>query len=88
MDFSDISRQADLWPYQQVAAVIAADIRSGKLAPRQRLPALVRIAQTAGVSKSVVQNAMAVLHEEGLVYSVPRLGVFVSPPPPGGWPDR
>ena len=79
MDFGDISRQADLWPYQQVAAVIAADIRSGKLAPGKRLPSQEHLAQMAGVSKSVVQNALAILQDEGLVYAVPRLGVFVAP---------
>ena len=79
MDFSgDTWRRADLWPYQQVAAVIAAAIRSGDLAPGQRLPAQQRIAQMAGVSKSVVQNALAVLADQGLVYAVDRLGTFVA----------
>ena len=79
MDFSDITRQADLWPYQQVARVITEAVRSGELAPGQRLPAQQRLAQEAGVSKSVIQNALALLREEGILYSVPRLGYFVTP---------
>ena len=83
MDFSGNSwRRPDLWPYQQVAAVIAAAIESGELPPGQRLPAQQRLAQMAGVSKSVIQNALAVLHEQGIVYSVPRLGTFAGPREP------
>jgi DNA-binding GntR family transcriptional regulator len=78
MDFSDISRHADLWPYQQVAHVIREAVRTGELAPGQRLPAQQRLAQEAGVSKSVIQNALALLREEGIVFSVPRLGYFVT----------
>jgi GntR family transcriptional regulator len=78
MDFGSIDRQGYLWPYQQVAAVIASAIESGELAPGQRLPAQQRLAQMAGVSKSTVQNALAVLHAQGLVTSVPRLGIFVA----------
>ena len=78
MDFGEIPRQGHQWPYQYVADVIAAAIRSGEIAPGQRLPAQNRLAQMAGVSKSTVQNALAVLHEQGLVFSVPRLGVFAA----------
>lgn len=79
MDFSgDAWRRPDLWPYQQVAAVIRAAIESGELAPGDRLPAQPRLAQEAGVAKTVVQNALAVLKSEGLVYSVARLGTFVA----------
>jgi GntR family transcriptional regulator len=79
MDFSgDSWERPDLWPYQKVAAVIAGAIESGELPPGQRLPSQQHLAQMAGVSKTAVQNALAVLHDQGLVRSVPRLGVFVT----------
>lgn len=79
MDFSgDSWRRPDLWPYQQVAAVIEEAIRVGELVPGQKLPSQQRIAQMAGVSKTAAQNALAALKDQGLVYSVDRLGTFVA----------
>lgn len=83
MNFGEIDRQGYLWPYQQVAAVIAEAIASGELAPGKRLPSQERLAQMAGVSKSAVQNALAVLREQGLVITVPRLGTFAAERRPG-----
>jgi DNA-binding GntR family transcriptional regulator len=78
MDFGDVTQQGRLWPYQGVAAAIRDAIRAGELRPGQKLPAQQRLAQMAGVSKSAVQNALAVLRDEGFVRSVPRLGTFVA----------
>lgn len=36
------------------------------------------IAQMAGVSKTAVRNALAVLREQGKIVTVPRLGTFVA----------
>jgi GntR family transcriptional regulator len=80
MDFGDVTQQGRMWPYQGLAAAIRDAIRSGELPPGQRLPAQQRLAQMAGVSKSAVQNALAVLRDEGLIQTVPRLGTFVAEP--------
>lgn len=67
-----------LWPYERVAADIRAAIRAGELKPGEQLPPQPRLAQMAGVSKSVVQGALALLAEEGLVYARPKRGTFVA----------
>jgi DNA-binding GntR family transcriptional regulator len=78
VDFSGVSRLGWTWPYEQVAAVIAEAIHSGELAPGQRLPSQAHLAQMAGVSKPTVQNALALLRDEGMVRTIPRLGTFVT----------
>jgi DNA-binding GntR family transcriptional regulator len=83
VEFGDIDRQGWTWPYEQVAAVIAAAIESGELPRGKRLPSQERLAQMAGVSKRTVQNALAVLKEQGTVHARPGLGTFAGPPPAG-----
>lgn len=78
MDFSHIDRQGWTWPFEQVAEVIAGAIESGELAPGQRLPSQERLAQMAGVSKTVVRNAVKLLHEQGKIVTRPRPGTFVA----------
>ena len=80
-DWSGIEQNSELWPYEQVAGVIENAIRTGELAPGDRLPAQDRIAAEAGVSKHTVSAAIALLRERGLVRTRPRLGTFVSSPP-------
>ena len=64
------------WPYQQVAAQLREQIASGVLGPR--LPSAMDLAEQMGVAPNTVQRAMRVLREEGLVYSVPGRGTFVT----------
>jgi DNA-binding GntR family transcriptional regulator len=80
-DWSGISAQSDLWPYEQVARAIEAAIASGEYPPGSRLPAQGRIADEAGVSKHTVSAAVALLRDRGLLQTRPRRGTFVSPPP-------
>lgn len=74
------------WPYGRVVRRIKDAIAAGEYAPGSKLPTQYQLAKIDGVSKSTVQNALAVLRDEGLVYSVDRLGSFVSPP--GDLPAR
>lgn len=73
------------WPHEHLVRDIKEAIASGKYAPGSRLPTLLKLAAEAGVSKSTVQNALAVLREQGVIFTVDRLGVFVTPAgePPG-----
>lgn len=82
MDFTGVSRTADTWPYEQLAAIIREAVRSGELKRGEKLPAVARIAQEAGVSKDTVSNALAALRAEGVIYTVDRLGTFVAGPLP------
>lgn len=79
-DWSGITSRSDLWPYEQVAAVIEGAIASGEYPPGTRLPAQGRIADEARVSTHTVSAAVALLREKGLLYTRSRLGTFVAEP--------
>lgn len=72
------------WPYERTARYITDRISSGELPRGQRLPSQERLAQMAGVSKDTVQNALALLKEQGIVHARPGLGTFIGPPPDAG----
>jgi DNA-binding GntR family transcriptional regulator len=63
------------WPKQQVADQLRAKIESGEMGPL--LPSIMKLAELTGTSAMTVQRALAILKEEGLIYSVPGRGTFV-----------
>ena len=63
--------------YEQLYAYFAAAIRSGALAPGERLPSKRRLAQDVGVSVSTVETAYAMLVAEGYLEAKPRSGFRV-----------
>lgn len=65
-------------PYAQLADDLRAAIRSGRLAPGQRLPPGRDLAASSGVALMTARKAIEVLRAEGLVNSVQGRGVFVS----------
>lgn len=81
LEFPPVTPNSDTWPYEQVAAVVRDAWRSGRLKPGEKLPSVARIAQEAEVSKQTVQNALAMLAGEGIVYTRDRLGTFAGPGP-------
>lgn len=66
----------------QVAQQIAAQIKAGKLAPGDRLPPEIRLAEQLAVSRTVVREAVSRLKSIGLIYSRQGSGAFVSPSQP------
>lgn len=62
----------------ELFAKFEARIRSGELAPGQRLPAQKEIGFTENVSRTVVREAMARLTAQGLTVSRQGSGVFVA----------
>lgn len=60
-----------------VADWLASQIISGELPPGERLLET-RVAESAGVSRSPVREALRLLAREGLVEIVPRLGAYVA----------
>ncbi len=66
-----------LWPYERVLNDIRRKIESGEIAGQ--LPSRLAMAAEYGVSHMTVQRAVDQLKEDGLVVSVPGLGVFVRP---------
>lgn len=75
-----IDHEADTPVYQQIAEIIAARIRAGELQPRRPIPSEAQMVQEWGVARDTARAAVAYLREQGLVYTVPRRGTYVSPP--------
>ena len=64
--------------YLQLAALLREDITLGKLAKDAPVPSESYLEQQHGVSRATVRRAIRHLREEGLVYTLPQRGTFVS----------
>jgi DNA-binding GntR family transcriptional regulator len=64
--------------YEQLAAILRAQIASGELRPERALPSGKVLVQRYGVARGTVDHAIALLKEEGLVYVLKGKGVYVS----------
>ncbi|MEV0616212.1 winged helix-turn-helix domain-containing protein [Nonomuraea sp. NPDC050404] len=65
--------------YRQIAAILKAKILSGEYQPRQVLPSELQLQQEHGVARATVRHAIEALRDEGLVYTLPQRGTYVSP---------
>lgn len=68
--------------YERIAARLAGDVRSGALAPGERLPGERELARSMGVGRSSVREAIAALQVEGVVVTRPGSGTYVANDPP------
>jgi GntR family transcriptional regulator, transcriptional repressor for pyruvate dehydrogenase complex len=59
---------------------LAAEIRAGRLKPGDRLPTEQALMRQAGVSRTVVREAVSALRAEGLVATRQGVGAFVTDP--------
>ena len=64
----------------RLAALLAGQIERGELTTRYRLPTEPQLAETHGVSRTVVREAVHQLRSRGLLVSRQGSGVFVAPP--------
>lgn len=76
-----IDPDGDTPVYQQISAIIAQRIADGTLPPKRRIPSETTMVQEFGVARETARRAVKHLRAQGLVYTVPQLGTFVSPPP-------
>lgn len=65
--------------YESIAADIQQAIESGALKPNEKLPTVVELCESYGVSKITVRRAVERLIESGLVSSRRGSGTFVKP---------
>ncbi|MBO4208203.1 winged helix-turn-helix domain-containing protein [Micromonospora echinofusca] len=72
-----IDPDADQAIVEQLADLLRDRIRSGDLAPGALLPGEARLTEEYGLSRTAVQQAMALLRTEGLVSIDPTRGAFV-----------
>jgi GntR family transcriptional repressor for pyruvate dehydrogenase complex len=61
-----------------IASLVAAAIAEGRWKPGERLPTEQALADTYGVSRNVVREAVSRLRADGLVHSRQGVGAFVA----------
>jgi DNA-binding FadR family transcriptional regulator len=66
--------------FEQIAAALRDQIRSGRIRPGQLLPSETRLGQTYGVNSKTARAAVTVLRAEGLAELVRGRGVVVREP--------
>jgi DNA-binding GntR family transcriptional regulator len=62
-------------PYVQLAGLLRAQIKAGKIGPR--VPSITELAEESGLSAATVKRALGLLRDEKLIYAVPGRGTFV-----------
>lgn len=82
MTSTDRTTFRPLQRYEQIAERLADDIRSGVLAPGERLPSERELARTLEVSRASVREALASLALQGVVETRHGAGTFVVGLPP------
>ena len=63
--------------YQQIAAILRAQIEAGELVPDRPIPSEAVLMQRYGVARETARKAVRVLVGEGLVYVVQGRGAYV-----------
>lgn len=71
---------SDVPLYQQLASLLRERILSGEIPPTQPLPSKRALQREYGVALRTAEHAFRILREEGLVRTIPGLGVFPSYP--------
>jgi GntR family transcriptional regulator len=72
-------------PYRQIAEILRRRIAAGRYPPETRIPTESELVEEFEVARSTARRAVEVLRGEGLVYTVPNRGSYVTRPsaPPG-----
>jgi DNA-binding GntR family transcriptional regulator len=64
--------------YQQIAAILRAQIEARELVPDRPIPSEATLMQRYGVARETARKAVRVLVGEGLVYVVQGRGAYVA----------
>lgn len=75
----EIDRTIAIPPYQQIARQLRESINQGELGEHEPIPSAREIVQITGVSLATAQRVLNELKGEGLIYSLPGKGSFISP---------
>jgi GntR family transcriptional regulator len=76
-----VDKYADEPLYVQLAGILRRRIESGQLARLDPLPSESTLTQEHDVSRDTVRRAIAVLREQGLVFTIAQRGTYVGPRP-------
>jgi GntR family transcriptional regulator len=71
---------ADRPVWKQVADILRERIGNGTYRPRQPIPSETQLVGEFGIARGTARKVVAALRDEGLIYTVPQMGSFVSPP--------
>jgi GntR family transcriptional regulator len=74
---SEIDHEGPQPVYQQLAAILRAQIESGELRSGRPVPSERTLTQRYGVAVGTVKKAVEVLRAEGRVHTVIGRGIFV-----------
>lgn len=77
MDVPQISPRGPEPPHRQIAAWLRGRIEAGDFGPDVPLPSEAWLTGAFGVARDTARRAVAVLRDEGLVYTVPHRGTYV-----------
>ncbi|MFK0173446.1 GntR family transcriptional regulator [Streptomyces sp. NPDC090306] len=69
----------DVPRWLQVHAEILRRIKAGDYAPRTRVPSVVQLQEEFGIAGATAQKVHRQLRADGMIYTVPGMGSFVSP---------
>ncbi|WP_235029836.1 GntR family transcriptional regulator [Nonomuraea solani] len=72
--------------YQVIATEIIDQIKGGQIPPRRPIPGEMALVTQHGVARETVRRAMALLREQGWIYTVAQRGSYVSPKE--SWPQE
>lgn len=78
-----IAKDGPQLPSVQVADALRSELRAGRkdeYAPGKKLSSIRELAERFGIAQETVKRALATLREEGLIFSVPNRGYFVTDP--------
>ncbi len=60
----------------QLAGLLRERIRAGEIGPR--VPSIMELADETGLSAATVKRSLALLRDEGVIFTVPGRGTFVA----------
>ncbi|GGW76758.1 GntR family transcriptional regulator [Streptomyces griseoloalbus] len=78
-----IDHDGPVTPYRQLADILKARIARGDWRLGRPIASETRLVQEYGLARSTVRRAIAVLVEEGVVWTVQGRGTYVGQPPAG-----
>ncbi|WP_167558800.1 GntR family transcriptional regulator [Bradyrhizobium canariense] len=68
--------------YVTLARLLTSDIEAGRWAAGEQLPTIAALAETYGVARVTIRQALGVLSDEGLIKTIQGKGSFVAERPP------
>ena len=68
--------ESKLSVYESIVERIKRDIALGIIAEEERLPSCRELALEMGINPNTVQRAYSALEEQGVIYTIPKKGVY------------